>query len=274
MKPFFYKSIFFCSAIFILSVLFSSSVSAQELILPSSWGGKRLLKEFIREEVVYPDKALQEKTEGTVVFSFVVNKDGSISELKIVQSVSPEIDKEALRIFKKILWNPATSIGRPVNYVYSFNIKFNIKKYRKICKARGYTKLTYPFEPVDKSNKIYPLSELTRTPAPIFSSRNYNFSVFIANNLKYPEAAFRQSVSGVVKLKFVVEPTGLISNIIAEKSLGAGCTEEAIRVVKLLRWNPGILSNKAVRAFMTLEIVFNVADKTVKGKIPTPGQVY
>ena len=143
-----------------------------------------------------------------------------------------------------------------------------------MCKVRGYTELSYPFEPVDKSDRIYTLQEVTRTPSPVFSSRDCNFSTFIANNLKYPEAAFKQAVSGVVKLRFVVEPTGRISNIVAEKTVGAGCTEEAIRVVKLLRWNPGVLNTKAVRTFMTIEIAFNVAEKTVKGKIPTPGQVY
>ena len=232
------------------------------------------MKEFIKEEMVYPEKALQEKAEGVVVLSFVVNKDGSVTELKIVQPVNPEIDNEALRIFKKVLWNPATRIGKSVNYLTTFEIKFNIKKYKKNCKSRGYTKISYPYEPVDMSDKIYSFSEITRTPTPIFSSRDYNFSAFIANNLKYPEAAFKQAVSGVVKLKFVVEPTGRISNIITEKALGAGCTEEAIRVVKMLRWNPGVLNTKAVRTFMTIEIAFNVAEKTVKGKIPTPGQVY
>ncbi len=257
-----------------ISVTLPLSLRAQSLTFPKPWGGKRELKEFIKGEMVYPEKALKEKTEGTVELSFVVNKDGSVSDLKIVRSVSPEIDNEALRIFKKILWEPATRIGEPVNYVYSFEIKFDIKKYKKMCKARGYTELSYPFEPVDKSDRIYTLQEVTRTPSPVFSSRDCNFSTFIANNLKYPEAAFKQAVSGVVKLRFVVEPTGRISNIVAEKTVGAGCTEEAIRVVKLLRWNPGVLNTKAVRTFMTIEIAFNVAEKTVKGKIPTPGQVY
>ncbi len=257
-----------------VSLTLPCSLKAQSLTFPSPWGGKRELKEFIKEEMVYPENALRQKTEGTVKFSFVVNKDGSISDLKIVRSVSPEIDDEALRIFRKILWKPAERIGEPVNYVYSYEIKFDIKKYKKACKARGYTELFYPFEPVDKSDKIYSLKEVTRTPSPVFSSRDCNFSTFIANNLKYPEAAFKQAVSGVVKLKFVVEPTGRISNIVAEKRVGAGCTEEAIRVVKLLRWNPGVRNTKAVRTFMTIEIAFNVAEKTVKGKIPTPGQVY
>ena len=101
-----------------ISVTLPLSLRAQSLTFPKPWGGKRELKEFIKGEMVYPEKALREKTEGTVEFSFVVNKDGSVSDLKIVRSVSPEIDNEALRIFKKILWEPATRIGEPVNYLF------------------------------------------------------------------------------------------------------------------------------------------------------------
>ncbi len=274
MKSLFFQLKIICITLVVIPLIVAGSAVAQNLTPPSPWGGKRMLKEFIKEEMVYPDAALKKKVEGTVVFSFVVNKDGSVSDLKITQSVSNDIDNEAIRIFRKILWNPATRIGKPVNYVTTFEIKFNIKKYKKMCKARGYTKINYPYEPVDKSDKIYSFSEVTRSPTPVFSSRDYNFSSFIANNLKYPEAAFKQAVSGVVKLQFVVEPSGRISNIVTKKALGAGCTEEAIRVVKLLRWNPGIHNTEAVRTFMTIEIAFNVADKTVKGKIPTPGQVY
>ena len=56
--------------------------------------------------------------------------------------------------------------------------------------------------------------------------------------------------------------------------LGGGCTEEAIRVVKKMRWMPGILDKTAVRTCMELEIVFDIAGQTVGGRIPTPGQVY
>ncbi|MBC8487354.1 MAG: energy transducer TonB [Bacteroidetes bacterium] len=250
------------------------SLVAQEISPPVCYGKKRLLKEFIKEEMIYPQKALQNKTEGTVVLSFIVKPDGSTTDLKITKSVSKEIDKEATRIFNKILWYPATELGKPIAYLHLFEIKFSIKKYLKLCKARGYEYFAYPYQPVDSSNTVYPLNDTDVRPKPIFTSRNYNFSSFMANNLKYPEAAFKQNISGMVKLNFVVEPSGRISNIIVEKRVGGGCTEEAIRVVKLLKWNPGLLNNKAVRTFMSLEITFDIAKQTVGGKIPTPGQVY
>jgi len=248
--------------------------SGQSITPPQCYSGKRLLKEFIKEELVYPEKALGSKTEGTVEISFVVHKNGSLTDYKISKSVSNELDKEALRICRKILWNPATDIGIPVDFKHHFEIKFDIKRYEKYSKTRGYKEIIYPHQPIDTSCYVYQMVEADIAPKPIYSSKDVNFNNFISNNLEYPEAAFKQNVSGMVKLKFVVETSGRISNIVVEKGVGGGCTEEAIRVVKLIKWNPGIIENYAVRTWMCIEITFDIAKNSVGGSIPTPGQIH
>ena len=80
-------------------------------------------------------------------------------------------------------------------------------------------------------------------------------------------------MSGTVTLKFVIEPSGRISNIVVDKALGGGCTEEAIRVIRLIRWNPAVINEMAVRSWICLDITFDIAKKSVGGSIPTPGQV-
>jgi len=270
--PYQSKFLYLVIIIFLLSTL--CGLQAQEINPPTCYGGKRLFKEFIKEEMFYPEKALKNNIEGTVELSFIVKPDGAISDLNIEKSVSKELDDEAKRIFRKILWKPATELGKPIAYLHSLEIKFNIKRYNKICKSRGYDQNTYPIQPIDSSNKVYPFIDIDISPKPIFTSQDYNFSNFVGNNLKYPEAAFKQNISGMVKLKFVVEPSGRISNIEVEKSVGGGCTEEAIRVIKLTRWNPGLFNNLAVRTFMCLELTFDLANQTVGGKIPAPGQIH
>jgi len=249
-------------------------ITGQSITPPQCISGKRLLREFIREEMVYPDQAIKENKEGIVEVSFMVHKDGATSDYKISQAVSEEIDVEAIRICKKIIWHPAIDLGRPLDYKHNFKIKFDIKKYEKLVKSRGYDKIAYLHMPIDSSFKVYQLVEIDQAPRSIFTNKQTNFNVFIANNLKYPDAAFKQNVSGKVKLNFVVEPSGRISNIVVEKALGGGCTEEAIRVVKLINWYPGLKNNTAVRAWMCIEITFDIAKNSVGGTIPTPGQVY
>lgn len=257
----------------LLIVILPGSMIAQELIPPQCYSGKRLTREFIKEELVFPEKAFENNEEGEVEISFIVNADGSATDYKISKSVSEELDMEALRITRKILWYPATEVGLPIAYKHKFTIKFDIKKYQKLVKNRGYDQIEYPFEPFDTSGKIYKSTKVDKTAYPVFTESNQNFGKFIGSNLEYPEAAFKQNVSGSVKLKFVIEPSGRISNIVVDKALGGGCTEEAIRVVRLLRWDPAQFNEMAVRSWMSLEITFDIAKKSVGGSIPTPGQV-
>jgi len=257
----------------VLIVILPGNIIAQDIVLPQCYSGKRLLKEFIKEEMVYPEKAIKNNVEGEVEISFLVNADGSTTDYKVSKPVSEELDIEALRICRKILWYPATDLGLPVPYMHRFTIKFNIKKYHKSVKNRGYDQIEYPFKPIDTSGKIFRFVDVDKPPKPVYPGSDHNFSSFVASNLKYPEAAFKQNISGTVKLKFVVEPSGRISNIVVDKAVGGGCTEEAIRVVRLIRWKPAVFNEMAVRSWIYLEITFDIAKKSVGGSIPTPGQV-
>jgi TonB family protein len=246
---------------------------AQEIIPPKCYGGNRLTREFIQEEMIYPSQALEARKEGTVVVSFMVMEDGSVKDISVLERVSPELDKEAVRILEKILWYPATELGKPIPYRHQFDVRFKIKKYNKLIKTRGAEYFVNPYEPVDSSNVVYQRKDLDQMPKPLFSILDNNFSTFLSNNLEYPEAAFKQNISGTVELCFVVEVSGRISNIVVEKSVGGGCTEEAIRVLKLVKWFPGIKDKMAVRTFIPLQITFDIAKKSVGGAIPSPGQL-
>lgn len=257
----------------LLILILPGTLIAQEIVLPQCYSGKRLTKEFIKEEMVYPQQAINNNVEGEVEISFLVNADGSATNYKVSKMVSEELDLEAMRVCRKILWYPATEVGLPIPYKHKFTIKFDIKKYRKLVKNRGYDQIKYPFKPFDTSGKIYQFVDVDKTPQPVYPKAERNFSDFIGSTLEYPEAAFKQNVSGTVALKFVVEPSGRISNIVIDKALGGGCTEEAIRVVRLIRWNPALFNDMAVRTWMNLNITFDIAKKSVGGSIPTPGQV-
>ncbi len=257
----------------VIIVILPGNIVAQDVLPPQCYSGKRLLKEFIKEEMVYPEKAIKNNEEGEVEISFLVNADGSTTDYRVSKSVSEELDHEALRICRKILWFPARDLGRLLPYMHRFTIKFDIKKYQKLVKNRGYDQIEYPFKPIDISGKIYQFLDVDKTPKPVYPGSDHNFGSFVTSNLEYPEAAFKQNVSGTVKLKFVIEPSGRISNIAVDKALGGGCTEEAISVIRLIRWNPAVFNEMAVRSWMCLEIKFDIAKKSVGGSIPTPGQV-
>ena len=242
-------------------LLFITKVSYSQNYIPAHpYSDKNLLQDFLCSEVTYPDIALTKGVEGKVVISFVVEKDGSVSHLAVKDKVSPEIDAEAIRLFKLLLWEPAIRFGQPVASENEFPINFNIKKYNKHCKIRGYEKSEYPFQPVDTSNTVYEYAQIDKKPYPVFEEKGMSLGKFIAENIKYPETAYRQNLSGKVTVQFVVELYGRVSNIKVVNPVGGGCTQEAIRLLQMLRWMPGIEDNMAVRTSMNLEIEFKLPD--------------
>ena len=227
---------------------------------PEPYGGNQLMKEFICDEMSYPEKAMKNKTEGTVEVAFTVFPDGKKVNMHVIESVSPELDEEAMRICELILFYPAIQSSKHIIADVTIPVKFNIKKYERHCKRNDFE----DYEPyqgaIDTSLVIYSTRSLDKMPSPAFKDPSMTFPKFIMENLKYPEIAFRQNISGEVELSFVVETSGRISNIEAINPLGGGCTEEAIQLIRKILWKPGILNNKAVRSFMTASISFSLTN--------------
>ncbi len=85
------------------------------------------------------------------------------------------------------------------------------------------------------------------------------FYDYVVDNLKYPAQARRMDIEGKVFVQFVVERDGSITDVVAIKGIGAGCDEEAVRVVsKSPKWKPAKQRGKSVRQRMVLPITFKM----------------
>lgn len=92
---------------------------------------------------------------------------------------------------------------------------------------------------------------------PSFPGGESAMNFWLARNRRTPEAAERSFISGVVKVTFVVNTDGSRQDITVIKSVGYGCDEEAVRLVKSMpRWNPGRQERRLVRANHTIGVVF------------------
>ena len=97
--------------------------------MPSFPGGMRECMMFLGRNIKYPVLAQKAKIEGRVIVQFVVDKDGSISDTKVVRSVSPELDAEALRVVGLMpKWNPGKQRGKAVAVKYTMPIMFSLHK--------------------------------------------------------------------------------------------------------------------------------------------------
>lgn len=228
---------------------------------PYGYGGDRQVQAFIDKELVYPKSALNNSIEGIVAIFFVVDTSGNTSDIRIVNSVNPEVDKEALRLFNKLQWHPSNKYGTKYPCEHIYRVNFDIGKYKKACKKRGYQDLTYPDHVVDTTNTIYHFSAVKELPSPMVKGQATSLPQYIKNNLDYPEEAYRKTITGTVKLEYVVEPSGNVSNIRAVEHVGGGCTDEAARLISSVRWAPGISEGKVVRTKMLTEITFDIPAK-------------
>lgn len=94
---------------------------------PSFPGGEEAFREFLRDNIEYPDAARDHGIEGTVYVQFVVNTDGSVSGVKAVRGVDPLLDEEAMRVVKMVpRWNPGKQRGKPVKALFTVPIKFQL----------------------------------------------------------------------------------------------------------------------------------------------------
>jgi periplasmic protein TonB len=85
------------------------------------------------------------------------------------------------------------------------------------------------------------------------------FAKYLQKNLRYPDQARRMGIEGRVFVEFVVDKDGSITDVKAIKGIGAGCDEEAVRVVQAQpKWNPGKQRGRPVRVRMVLPIVFRM----------------
>ncbi len=239
-----------------------------EHISAENYGGKVELKRFLEQEMNYPEKALQNKEQGTVELQFVVDKQGKVSRLKVKESVSEELDEEAIRLHSMLLFKPSYYIGDKVSTYSTLKIDFSVGKYKRYCKKRGYDKIEFT-DDMDQSNIIYQDDEVDIKPKMTFEDTLDNISTFLTKNLQYPEGTRKLNITGTVKLSFVVETTGRITNIKVMRGVGGGATNETERLLKLLKWKPGVKDGKKVRVTKIFEVDYNLTNNSGYNYVPT-----
>ncbi|MBL7884148.1 MAG: energy transducer TonB [Bacteroidia bacterium] len=111
-------------------------------VMPEYIGGFDAMGKFLRENIKYPKKARKKDKQGIVYITFVVEKDGHISEARVLKGVAdaPELDKEALRVVNLMpKWKPGTQSGKKVRVQYNLPIKFTLKDKKENNKSNTKT---------------------------------------------------------------------------------------------------------------------------------------
>ena len=96
--------------------------------LPAFPGGEVALMRFLSDNMKYPKVARESGIQGRVVVQFVVGSDGSIGNAKVIRSIDPYLDKEALRVVSVMpRWKPGMQKGKPVSIQYTMPLMFRLE---------------------------------------------------------------------------------------------------------------------------------------------------
>ena len=96
--------------------------------MPEFPGGEQAMMDFVSKNVVYPKEAQEKEISGRVFVSFIVEKDGSISETEVVKGIGGGCDEEAVRVVKAMpKWKPGKEKGKPVRVSYMMPIFFKLQ---------------------------------------------------------------------------------------------------------------------------------------------------
>ena len=204
--------------------------------MPEFPGGHKELVNFISSNLQYPAEACRAKTQGKVVVTFVVEPDGSVTNVGIAKGVAKILDDEAIRVVSMSpKWKPGKIGGKPVRVQYNLPITFKLDDVESV------------HEHVEQM--------------PEFPGGQKALLKFLENNVRYPAVAFANKIQGRTIVSFVVEPDGSVDNVEVAKSSSSVLDEEAVRVVKKFpKWKPGMIDGKPVRVKYCVPVNFKLQE--------------
>lgn len=212
--------------------------------MPQYPGGQAALMKYINENIKYPVNAFEKKIQGRVILQYVVNTDGSLSNIKLVRSVDPDLDAEAIRVISGMpKWIPGKHKGETVRVKYTIPVQFKLSK-EDIKKT----------EIVADENGIY---EITNK-MPEFPGGQKGLMEFLNTNIEYPKSAKERSVQGRVIIQFVVSETGEVQDPVIVRSVDPELDAEALRVIKISpKWTPAEVTGVGpVKCKYTVPVTF------------------
>lgn len=115
--------------------------------MPEFPGGAPELYQYLARNIKYPKSAKERKVQGRVISQFVVRKDGSITDVKVVKGVDAELDAEAVRVISGMpKWQPGIQKGEAVDVKYTIPVTFRLDTPKKTSSDGVVTVVSYPKE--------------------------------------------------------------------------------------------------------------------------------
>ncbi len=97
--------------------------------MPTYPGGEEALEAFLKEHIQYPEEGIAQKVEGIVYVIFIVEKDGSITQVEALEGIGDAFEKEAERVVRLMpKWNPGKEKGEKIRVLFNLPIEFKLSR--------------------------------------------------------------------------------------------------------------------------------------------------
>lgn len=234
-------------------------------VLPFFTGGTPAMHNFIASTLSYPAEARDNDEQGLVVYTFVVEKDGTLSNFNIIHRAHPTLNEEALRILQSMPpWRPARHNGEIVRSETYVPMYFRLNKNAAASGTRAAAPGTNVYAKTDldiiANNEIYTIVD----QMPRYTYGEEGLGKFIAHNMRYPIQAKQEGIEGRILCSFIVGADGSISNIEVVDGIDPALDKEAIRVLGLMpKWIPGENGGEKVNVKCLLPIDFTIDEEPI-----------
>ena len=219
--------------------------------MPEFPGGMGECMKWLGQNIKYPADAKEKGVQGRVIVQFVVEKDGTIVNAKVVRGVDPDLDAEALRVVNQSpKWKPGKQKGEAVRVKYTLPIMFRLGNDSSDSKAAE-----APREAKVDENGVHQVCE----EMPEFPGGMAECMKWLGKNINYPEDCKKEGVQGRVIVQFVVDKDGSIKDPTIARGVHPSLDKEALRVLSSMpNWKPGKQKGEAVKVRYTIPVMFRL----------------
>jgi len=212
---------------------------------PTFPGGVNAFSKFLEQNTRYPAQSREANIQGKAFISFIVEADGSLSDIHAVRGPSEDIKAEAVRVLSTSpKWQPGIQNGQTVRTQYTVPINFTLGDDEDMPPN------------TNDLDKVYSNVE----SYPVFPGGMSAFTKFLSKNIRYPSEMGSRGLQGKVFITFIVGTDGQLSDIRAVRGPSEDFKEEAVRVLSNSpRWIPGFQNGRKVKVQYTVPINFTLS---------------
>ncbi len=115
-------------------------------------GGRQALQQYFQQHLVYPDVAIKNRVEGKVLVEYVIDFDGRVSDVKVLNGIGFQCDEEAVRLIKGLVFAPQNNHGIRISSKQKMKVHFKLPKpiVKNTNLQYNYTSTVKPKEPATK----------------------------------------------------------------------------------------------------------------------------